>query len=132
MQWAASGTQPNAQFHSPGDFRSNLDTAAQRIWDVPDALPCKDQAILLHRVKNTRCSSLHQTAARLKDFLKDTPPLESSSPIFLGSCLEKHLSALKHHSRLGHHSESQHIRRRWVNEVAIFGTCSLLLPLITI
>lgn len=29
MQWAAPGTQPNAQSHNPEDFGSILDTAAQ-------------------------------------------------------------------------------------------------------
>lgn len=70
MQWAAPGTLLNAQSHNPEDFGSILDTAAQRTGDVPDVLPCKDQATPLHRVKNTRCSSLHQTVARLEDFLK--------------------------------------------------------------
>lgn len=51
-----------------------------RIWDVPNVLPCKDQAVLLHRAKNTRCSSLHQTAARLEDFLKILLPRKDLSP----------------------------------------------------
>lgn len=88
MQWAAPGTQLNAQSHNPEDFGSILDTAGQRTWDVPDVLPCSDETILLHRVKNTRCSSLHQPA-------KDPPALESSFSIFLGSCLGKHLGAPK-------------------------------------
>lgn len=94
MQWAAPGTQLNAQSHNTEDFGSVLDTAGQRTWDVPDVLPCSDETILLHRVKNTRCSSLHQPAARLEDFLKILLPWKAFS-IFLGSCLEKHLSAPK-------------------------------------
>lgn len=124
MQWAAPGTQLNAQSH-------------QKVLEASLTLKPKGYGMCLQRSSTSqgqkyRYSSLHQTAARLEDFLKDPPPLESSFPIFLGSCLEKHLGALKHYDRLGHHSESQHIRRRWVNEVTIFGTCSLLMPLITI
>lgn len=69
MQWAAPGTQSNT--NNPEDFGSILDTAAQRIWDVPDVLPWKDQPILLHRVQNSR---------RLEDFLKILLPWKALSP----------------------------------------------------
>lgn len=78
---AAPGTQPNAQAHNPGGFRSILGTAGTT-RDVPVDLPCKGHTVLLRRVRNVSCSSHCWAAARFGDFPKIFQPKKALSPFF--------------------------------------------------